>query len=67
MSTDENVALLRRIYEAYGHKDPTPFFESAAEDLQLRLMAHPDHFTFGGLHKGKAGLQRAPRPHRCGL
>jgi ketosteroid isomerase-like protein len=59
MSAEENIATLRNIYGAYGRKDPGPFFDAVSEELQLRIMAHPNHFTFGGLHKGKAGLQRA--------
>jgi len=59
MSVEDNVALMRSLYEAYSRKDPAPLFENLGEAVQFHFVAHPDHFTFAGSHAGKDGVQRA--------
>ena len=59
MSVEDNVALMRSLYEAYGRRNPAPLFENLSEAVQFHFVAHPDHFTFAGSHTGKDGVQRA--------
>ena len=59
MSVEDNVTLMRSLYEAYGRKNPGPLFESLSEAVQFRFVAQPEHFTFAGSHTGKDGVQRA--------
>jgi ketosteroid isomerase-like protein len=59
MSVEDNVALMRSLYEAYSRRDPAPLFDSLGEAVQFHFVAHPDHFTFAGSHTGKEGVQRA--------
>jgi ketosteroid isomerase-like protein len=59
MSVEDNVALMRNLYEAYGRKNPGPLFESLSEAVQFHFVARPEHFTFAGSHLGKDGVQRA--------
>ena len=59
MSVEDNVALMRSLYEAYGRRNPAPLFETLSEAVQFHFVAHPDHFTFAGSHTGKDGVQRA--------
>jgi len=59
MSVEDNVALMRSLYEAYSRRDPAPLFENLSEAVQFHFVAHPDHFTFAGSHTGKDGVQRA--------
>jgi ketosteroid isomerase-like protein len=59
MSVEDNVALMRSLYEAYSRRDPAPLFENLGEAVQFHFVAHPDHFTFAGSHTGRDGVQRA--------
>jgi hypothetical protein len=59
MSVEDNVALMRSLYEAYSRRNPAPLFENLSEAVQFHFVAHPDHFTFAGSHTGKDGVQRA--------
>jgi Ketosteroid isomerase-related protein len=59
MSVEDNVALMRSLYEAYSRRDPAPLFENLSEAVQFHFVAHPDHFTFAGSHTGRDGVQRA--------
>jgi uncharacterized protein len=59
MSVEDNVALMRSLYEAYSRRNPAPLFENLSETVQFRFVAHPDDFTFAGSHTGKDGVQRA--------
>lgn len=59
MSADDNVALLRRLCEAYGRKDVAPLFDCLDEAVQFHFAAHPDHFSFAGTHAGRDGIARA--------
>lgn len=59
MSVEDNVALMRSLYEAYSRRNPAPLFETLSDAVQFHFVAHPDHFTFAGSHTGKDGVQRA--------
>jgi len=59
MSVEDNVALMRSLYEAYSRRNPAPLFETLSDTVQFHFVAHPDHFTFAGSHIGKDGVQRA--------
>jgi ketosteroid isomerase-like protein len=59
MSVEDNVVLMRSLYEAYSRRDPAPLFENLGEAVQFHFVAHPDHFTFAGSHTGRDGVQRA--------
>ena len=59
MSVEDNVALMRSLYEAYSRRDPAPLFENLSEAVQFHFVAHPDHFTFAGSHTGRDAVQRA--------
>jgi hypothetical protein len=59
MSVEDNVALMRSLYEAYSRRNPAPLFETLSDAVQFHFVAHPDHFTFAGSHIGKDGVQRA--------
>ena len=59
MSVEDNVALMRILYEAYSRRNPAPLFETLSDAVQFHFGAHPDHFTFAGSHTGKDGVQRA--------
>jgi len=59
MSVEDNVALMRSLYEAYSRRNPAPLFENLSEAVQFHFVAHPDHFTFAGSHTGKDGVQQA--------
>jgi ketosteroid isomerase-like protein len=59
MSVEDNVALMRSLYEAYGRRNPAPLFETLSEAVQFHFVGHPDLFTFAGTHTGKDGVQRA--------
>jgi len=59
MSIEDNVALMRSLYDAYSRKDPGPLFENLGEAVQFQFVAHPDQFAFAGSHLGKDGVQRA--------
>lgn len=59
MSVEDNVALMRSLYDAYSRRDPGPLFENLGEAVQFSFVAQPDHFTFAGSHAGKEGVQRA--------
>lgn len=59
MSVEDNVALMRNLYDAYGRKDAAPLFESLGEAVQFHFVGQPDQFAFAGSHAGKEGVQRA--------
>jgi ketosteroid isomerase-like protein len=59
MSVEDNVALMRSLYDAYSRRDPAPLFENLGAAVQFHFVAQPDHFTFAGSHTGKDGVQRA--------
>ena len=59
MSVEDNVALMRNLYDAYSRKDAAPLFENLGEAVQFQFVGHPDQFTFAGSHLGKDGVQRA--------
>ena len=69
MSTGDNVALLRRLYDAFSRKDAEPFFDSMTEAASHEVaesVTDPDFTTWFDPF-GNEILQRRPHVGRSHL
>jgi hypothetical protein len=58
VSNEQNLAVVRALYDAYARGDSQPLFESMADDGQIGFAATKRHFDFAGMFKGRKGAER---------
>ena len=56
---EQNLALMRGLYEAYSRKDPNVLINSMAEDGQFGFSSRKEDFKFSGLWRGRDGTRQA--------
>lgn len=58
-SVEENKATLRRMIVAYESGDFAPIYEALDEDVTWASNSLANHYRFGGVRRGRAGVVEA--------
>ena len=48
MSVEDNVALMRSLYEAYSRRNPAPLFETLSDTVQFHPLQATRQYRFSG-------------------
>jgi uncharacterized protein len=54
----ENLAVLREIYDAYSSGSPDKLLNAMTDDVRFGLVAQRQHFRFGGIRNGRRWANR---------
>jgi ketosteroid isomerase-like protein len=54
----DNLAVLREIYDAYSSGSSEKFLNAMIGDVRFGIVARPKDFRFGGIRKGRRWAQR---------